>query len=213
LNDHVCPSSFNAWQSSEAQAKAPGYVTRSPVASSRRAPRSAAQGAPWSSGSRAAAAARSSRPALQSDSGCGRHRFSSGRLTALVDPEVVGDDLHVQEPRTSNARATTRVPAGICSIARGVRSTAALSAATCLVASHVAADRWRTARAIATGRRRSCRERCMTRARDWPRSRSRRRRVRYLAALFASRRATALRPELLAAGPASTNPTRFARLA
>jgi hypothetical protein len=62
LNEHVGSSSFNAWLSSEAQAKAGGYVTRSPVASSRRAPKSAAQRAPWSSGSRAAAAARSSRP-------------------------------------------------------------------------------------------------------------------------------------------------------
>ena len=46
-------------------------------------------------------------------------------------------------------------------------------------------------------------------ARNWPRSRSRRRRVRCLAALIASRRTTALRPKLLAAGPASTDSTPF----
>jgi hypothetical protein len=33
LNEHVGSSSFDAWLSSEAQAKAAGYATRSPVAS------------------------------------------------------------------------------------------------------------------------------------------------------------------------------------
>ena len=61
LNEHAGSSSFNAWPKSEVQAKAAEYATRSPVAS-RRAPKSVAQGAPWSSGSRAAAVARSSRP-------------------------------------------------------------------------------------------------------------------------------------------------------
>ena len=132
--------------------------------------------------------------------------LSSGRLTALVDAEVVGDDLHVQEPKDEQresdhadecehnqdearksvgrevSRATWQPPAlcgrrgrlgghpirilrrrgrlrlgldagargDVLDRPRGVRSTAALSAATCLVASHVAADRWRAARAIAT---------------------------------------------------------------
>jgi hypothetical protein len=55
-------STFNSWLGSEAQAKAAGYATRSPGASSREAPKSAAQPAPSSSGSSPAAAARSNRP-------------------------------------------------------------------------------------------------------------------------------------------------------
>ena len=97
MNEHVSSSSFNAWLSSEAQAKAAGYATRSLVASSKRAPKSAAQGAPWSSGSRTAAVARSSRPPPYGGNPSlelgGVERRAGER--AQHDP---GTDLELQEP-------------------------------------------------------------------------------------------------------------------